>query len=200
MEEFAPPPRRSASSTASTATACAAARAAPNGWLMMAAAMNGTAEFFDEDGQSTIDSARRDQGAAVLIDLYQDGAGAARQRQLGLQRDRRRLLFGHLRLPRPGPRRADRASPSGWTPTASPWRRCRRARRGKSFPTIGYAGWAVFDTLRAQGRGLVADRAPVQPGVEHDLGRARRRDPDPQGRRAGSATSRPSSSRAGSPS
>ena len=25
---------------------------------------------------------------------------------------------------------------------------------GKSFPTIGYAGWSMFDAVRAQGRGL----------------------------------------------
>jgi multiple sugar transport system substrate-binding protein len=65
------------------------------------------------------------------------------QRELGLQRNRRRVLFRHLRHARPGSGRADRHR------RADERRGLRRrsdaeGADGKSFPTIGYAGWAMF--------------------------------------------------------
>ena len=80
-----------------------------NGWIMMAATMNGTNEFFNAEGQSRLQRARIGRRASqFLIDMYQEGLCTEGHRQLGLQRDRRGLLFRHLRLSRSGPRRADR--------------------------------------------------------------------------------------------
>ena len=45
-----------------------------NGWMMFAAAMNDTPEFFAEDGQPTINEPGAVRGLQTLIDLYQSGA------------------------------------------------------------------------------------------------------------------------------
>ena len=78
-----------------------------NGWMMFGATMAGANTFFNEDGTSTLNS----EGWVKGIDWWSTStrrASAEGQRQLGLQRDRRRLLFRHLRHARPGSGRADR--------------------------------------------------------------------------------------------
>ena len=44
-----------------------------NGWIMFAAAMNGTNEFFTEDGVSRINEPGSVEGIQFMIDMYQNG-------------------------------------------------------------------------------------------------------------------------------
>ena len=80
-----------------------------NAWVMMAAAMNGTNEFFTEDGQSRINEPGSVEGLQFLIDMYQDGNAPRDSVNWGFNEIVARLLFRHLRLPRSGSRRADRS-------------------------------------------------------------------------------------------
>ena len=180
------PKKISAAGRANTATACAAARAASTaGMMFMADRRTARTTFFNEDGTSTFNEPGCGQGPAVAGRHVQEGLRAEGQRELGLQRDRRRLLFRHLRHARPGSGRADRH------------RRADEARRtsrvapmplgpaGKAFPTIGYAGWAMFAASQHKDDAwkLIA---PLSVAREQSrLGEVRRRAPDPQGRRAG---------------
>ena len=65
---------------------------------------------------------------------------------------------------------------------------------GKSFPTIGYAGWGDVRGIRAQGRGIRADRPSFVAREQSGVGEVRRRHPDPSGRGAGSGVYRRGSS------
>ena len=67
-----------------------------NGYVMMMANMMGHDDYFDADGNSNLNSPEAIQGLQFLVDLYQNGYVPKDKRQLGLQRDRRRLLFRHL--------------------------------------------------------------------------------------------------------
>ena len=71
---------------------------------------------------------RLGQGPADAGRHLQERLGAEGQRELGLQRDRHRLLFRHLRHARPGSGRADRHRREDERRTTSPWRRCRSGR------------------------------------------------------------------------
>ena len=112
-----------------------------NGWVMFAATMAGDNTFFNDDGTSTMNSEGWVKGLTWMRRSLQEGLCAEGQRQLGLQRDRRRLLHRHLRLPRPGPGRADRhrRAHEARAITASP--PCRRARTARpSRPSAMPAG------------------------------------------------------------
>ena len=79
-----------------------------NGWVMFGATTNGDNDLLQ--GRRHLDLRRPGlgQGRHLPRRPLQERLRAEGQRQLGLQRDRRRLLFRHLRHARPGPRRADR--------------------------------------------------------------------------------------------
>ena len=79
-----------------------------NGWIMFAAAMNGSNVFFDEEGKSTLNQPDSVKGIQFLIDMYQNGYAPKDSVSWGFKRDRCRFLLGYMRLPRPGPRRFDR--------------------------------------------------------------------------------------------
>ena len=54
-----------------------------NGWIMMAATMNGSNTFFDEDGNSTLNQPGSVEGIQFLIDMYQNGYAPEGQRSAG---------------------------------------------------------------------------------------------------------------------
>lgn len=156
-----------------------------NGWMMMAANMMGSADFFDAEGKSTINSHKAVEGLQFLIDIYQDGLAPRDAVSWGFNEIVAGFYSGTCAFLDQDPDAliavAERMDADSFAVAPMP-----KGPDGKSFPTIGYAGWAALRQLGLQGRGVLADRAPVQPRVQRRLGQARRRDPDPPGRRPGS--------------
>ena len=79
-----------------------------NGYIMMMLNMMGHDDYFDAEGNSNLNSPDAIKGLQFLDRPVPERLRAAGQRQLGLQRDRRRLLLRHLRHAGSGSRRADR--------------------------------------------------------------------------------------------
>ena len=103
------PRRRSPSSDGKYGYCLRGGPGGANGYIMMMLNMMGQDNYFDEDGNiDARTSPDAVKGLQFLVDMYQNGYVPQGQRQLGLQRDRRRLLLRHLRDARPGPGRADR--------------------------------------------------------------------------------------------
>ena len=99
-----------------------------NGCIMFMLTQMGSNEFFDEEGNSTFNEPEAVKGLQILVDMYKNGYAPKDSGELGLQRDRRRLLFRHLRDARPGSGRADRRG------------RADEARRLRRGPHAGRAG------------------------------------------------------------
>ncbi|AFO87652.1 sugar ABC transporter substrate-binding protein [Phaeobacter inhibens] len=122
-----------------------------NGWVMMAAAMNGTNDFFTEDGKSRMNEPGSVEGIQFMLDLYQKGyapkdavswgfneivAGFYSGTCAFLDQDPDALIAISERMPAedfaviPMP-----VGPSG-----------------KAFPTIGFAGWSIFKATEHEGK------------------------------------------------
>ena len=116
-----------------------------NGWIMMAAVMNGTNEFFTEDGISRINEPGSVEGIQFLMDMYQNGFAPRDSVNWGfneivagfysgtcafLDQDPDALIAISERMPAED--FAVMPMPVGPS--------------GKAFPTIGFAGWSVFDS------------------------------------------------------
>ena len=70
--------------------------------------MNGKPGYFNEDGTSTFNEEGSVKGLQMMQDIYMKGWAPKDCDQLGLQRDRHRLLYRHLRHAEPGSGCADR--------------------------------------------------------------------------------------------
>ena len=137
------------------------------------------------------------RACTLLVDLYKNGLRAEGQRQLGLQRDRRRLLFRHLRHARPGPGRADRHRRADEARRTTASRRCRRARTARpSRPSAMPAG-RCSPPARTR-TCLEADRDAATGRKATSTGTRGPAPADPQVGREGPVLCQPSSSRAGS--
>lgn len=114
-----------------------------NGWIMFAATMNGTNEFFTENGQSRINEPGSVEGIQFMMDLYQKGYAPKDSVNWGfneivagfysgtcafLDQDPDALIAIQERMPAED--FAVMPMPVGPA--------------GKAFPTIGFAGWSVF--------------------------------------------------------
>lgn len=114
-----------------------------NGWMMFGASNTGSDAFFNETGASTLDSPGWVEGIDYLASLYQDGLAPPDSVNWGfneivagfysgacamLDQDPDALIAIEERMP---------AEDFGVTPFP-------KGPDGKAFPTIGYAGWAMF--------------------------------------------------------
>ncbi|NKG28964.1 sugar ABC transporter substrate-binding protein [Erwinia rhapontici] len=114
-----------------------------NAWMMFMAAMNGSPDFFDKQGNSTLTQPGALKGAQPLVDLYKSGGAPKDSVNWGfneivsgfysgkcamLDQDPDALIAIKNSMP------ADdfAVAPMPVGPS------------GKAFPTIGYTGWSVF--------------------------------------------------------
>ncbi len=167
-----------------------------NGWVMFGATMAGSTTLLQRRRHLDLHRSGWVEGSPGSRPL-QGRPGAEGQRQLGLQRDRRRLLFRHLRDARPGPRRADRHR------RAHEARGLRRHDHAEGpgrqdLPDHRLCRLGDVRRQREQGPGLEADRHARRPGRQRRLEQAHRRAADLQGGRERPVLCRASSSRAGS--
>lgn len=116
-----------------------------NGWMMMAANMMGSADFFDAEGKSTINSHKAVEGLQFLIDIYQDGLAPRDAVSWGFNEIVAGFYSGTCAFLDQDPDAliavAERMDADSFAVAPMP-----KGPDGKSFPTIGYAGWAAFDS------------------------------------------------------
>ena len=115
-----------------------------NGWIMFAATMNGTNEFFTEDGQSRINEPGSVEGIQFLIDMYQNGYAPKDSVNWGFNEIVAGFYSGTCAFLDQDPDAliaiAERMPAEDFAVIPMPV-----GPSGKAFPTIGFAGWSIFD-------------------------------------------------------
>jgi multiple sugar transport system substrate-binding protein len=115
-----------------------------NGWIMMAATMNGTNEFFTEDGQSRLNEPGSVEGLQFLIDMYQNGYAPRDSVGWGFNEIVAGFYSGTCAFLDQDPDALiavqQRMDADSFAVAPMP-----KGPAGKAFPTIGYAGWAAFE-------------------------------------------------------
>lgn len=116
-----------------------------NGWMMMAATMKGSPDFFDADGKSTLNTPEAVAGMQFLVDLYKDGLAPRDAVSWGFNEIVAGFYSGTCAFLDQDPDAliaiASRMDADSFAVAPMP-----KGPDGKSFPTIGYAGWAIFDS------------------------------------------------------
>ena len=114
-----------------------------NGWIMFAATMNGSNEFFTEDGKSRLDEPGSIEGIQFLIDMYQKGYAPKDSVSWGFNEIVAGFYSGTCAFLDQDPDAliavAERMDAEDFAVAPMPV-----GPAGKAFPTIGYAGWSVF--------------------------------------------------------
>lgn len=115
------------------------------GWIMMAAAMNGTNEFFTEDGQSRINEPGSVEGIQFMIDLYQSGSAPKDSVNWGFNEIVAGFYSGTCAFLDQDPDAliaiSERMPAEDFAVIPMP-----KGPDGQGFPTIGFAGWSIFNT------------------------------------------------------
>lgn len=116
-----------------------------NGWVMMAATMNGSNEFFTKEGKSRFNEPGSVAGVQFLMDMYQKGYAPKDSVNWGFNEIVAGFYSGTCAFLDQDPdaliaiaERMDAADFAVMPMPVGP--------AGKAFPTIGYAGWSVFDS------------------------------------------------------
>lgn len=116
-----------------------------NAWVMMAAAMNGTNEFFTEDGKSRINEPGSVKGLQFLIDMYQDGNAPRDSVNWGFNEIVAGFYSGTCAFLDQDPDAliavAERMPAEDFAVIPMPV-----GPSGKAFPTMGFVGWSIFNT------------------------------------------------------
>ena len=115
-----------------------------NGWLMMMLTMAGDNAFFDEDGNSTLDSPEAVAGFQFLVDMYKNGYAPRDSVNWGFNEIVSGFYSGTCAMLDQDPDAliavSERMDPEDFAVAPMPL-----GPAGKAFPSIGYAGWAMFD-------------------------------------------------------
>ena len=116
-----------------------------NGWIMMAAVMNGSNEFFTADGKSRINEPGSVAGLQFLMDLYQKGYAPKDSVNWGFNEIVAGFYSGTCAFLDQDPDAliaiAERMPAEDFAVMPMPV-----GPAGKACPTIGFAGWSVFNS------------------------------------------------------
>ena len=116
-----------------------------NGWIMMVAVMNGSNEFFTADGKSRINEPGSVAGLQFLMDLYQKGYAPKDSVNWGFNEIVAGFYSGTCAFLDQDPDAliaiAERMPAEDFAVMPMPV-----GPSGKAFPTIGFAGWSVFNS------------------------------------------------------
>lgn len=114
-----------------------------NGWIMFGATMNGTNEFFTEDGKSRINEPGSVEGIQFMIDMYQKGYAPKDSVNWGFNEIVAGFYSGTCAFLDQDPDAliaiAERMPAEDFAVIPMP-----TGPSGKAFPTIGFAGWSIF--------------------------------------------------------
>jgi multiple sugar transport system substrate-binding protein len=115
-----------------------------NGYIMMMANMMGHDNYFDEEGNSTLNSPDAIKGLQFVVDLYQKGYAPRDSVNWGFNEIVAGFYSGTCAMLDQDPDAliaiAERMAPEDFAVAPMPL-----GPAGKSFPTIGYAGWSMFE-------------------------------------------------------
>ncbi|WP_099827882.1 ABC transporter substrate-binding protein [Oceaniglobus indicus] len=116
-----------------------------NAWMMLATGMRGNDIYFDDDGKSTLNTPEAVAGFQYLIDLYQDGLTPRDSVSWGFNEVVAGFYSGTCAFLDQDPDAliavASRMDESSFAVAPIP-----KGPDGKSFPTIGYTGWSMFQS------------------------------------------------------
>ncbi|MBW9075261.1 ABC transporter substrate-binding protein [Agrobacterium deltaense] len=114
-----------------------------NGWVMFGASMAGSNEFFTKDGTSTFDSPGWVKGLTYVIDLYKNGYAPKDSVNWGFNEIVAGFYSGTCAFLDQDPDAliaiAQRMKPEDFGVMTMP-----KGHDGKTFPTIGFAGWSMM--------------------------------------------------------
>ncbi len=114
-----------------------------NGWVMFGASMAGSNEFFTKDGTSTFDSPGWVKGLTYVIDLYKSGYAPKDSVNWGFNEIVAGFYSGTCAFLDQDPDAliaiAQRMKPEDFGVMTMP-----KGPDGKTFPTIGFAGWSMM--------------------------------------------------------
>ncbi|CDI09961.1 ABC transporter substrate-binding protein [Agrobacterium pusense] len=114
-----------------------------NGWVMFGASMAGSNEFFTKDGTSTFDSPGWVKGLTYVIDLYKNGYAPKDSANWGFNEIVAGFYSGTCAFLDQDPDAliaiAQRMKPEDFGVMTMP-----KGPDGKTFPTIGFAGWSMM--------------------------------------------------------
>ena len=114
-----------------------------NGWVMFGASMAGSNEFFTKDGTSTFDSPGWVKGLTYVIDLYKNGYAPKDSVNWGFNEIVAGFYSGTCAFLDQDPDAliaiAQRMKPEDFGVMTMP-----KGPNGKTFPTIGFAGWSMM--------------------------------------------------------
>jgi multiple sugar transport system substrate-binding protein len=114
-----------------------------NGYIMMMLNMMGHDDYFDADGNSTLNSPDAIKGLQFLVDLYQNGYAPRDSVNWGFNEIVAGFYSGTCAMLDQDPDALiavkERMDPADFAVAPMPL-----GPAGKSFPTIGYAGWSMF--------------------------------------------------------
>lgn len=120
-----------------------------NGWIMMAATMNGTNEFFTAEGKSRLNEPGSVAGLQFLIDMYQKGYAPKDSVNWGFNEIVAGFYSGTCAFLDQDPDAliaiAERMPAEDFAVIPMPV-----GPAGKAFPTIGFAGWSIFKDSQHQ--------------------------------------------------
>jgi multiple sugar transport system substrate-binding protein len=114
-----------------------------SGWYMFMATMNGKGDWFTEDGTSTFNEPGAVKGFQFLVDIYQKGYAPKDSVNWGFNEIVAGFYSGTCAMLDQDPDAliaiAEKMDKSDFAVAPMPL-----GPSGKSFPTIGYAGWSMF--------------------------------------------------------
>lgn len=114
-----------------------------NAWMMFMAAMNGSPQFFDKQGNSTLTEPGAMKGAQLLVDMYQKGGASKDSVNWGFNEIVSGFYSGKCAMLDQDPdaliaiKNSMAADDFAVAPMPV-------GPSGKAFPTIGYTGWSMF--------------------------------------------------------
>ncbi|TIU17583.1 MAG: extracellular solute-binding protein, partial [Mesorhizobium sp.] len=113
------------------------------GWMMFGATMAGSNKFFNDDGTSTMNSEGWIKGLTWVVDLYKKGLAPKDSVNWGFNEIVAGFYTGTCAMLDQDPDAliaiAERMKPEDYGVTTMP-----KGPGGKTFPTIGYAGWSMM--------------------------------------------------------
>lgn len=120
-----------------------------NGYVMMMANMMGHDDYFDDEGSSNLNSPEAIAGLQFLVDMYQNGYVPKDSVNWGFNEIVAGFYSGTCAMLDQDPDAliaiAERMNEEDFAVAPMPL-----GPAGKSFPTIGYAGWAMFEASESK--------------------------------------------------
>jgi multiple sugar transport system substrate-binding protein len=148
MDEFVAASRKiSALGNGKTGYCLRGGTGSANGYSMFMLTMNGSPDYFDKDGNSTLDQPGAVKGLQTLVDMYKEGLVPRDSVNWGFNEIVAGFYSGTCAMLDQDPDALiaikERMNPEDFAVAPMPL-----GPGGKAFPTLGFAGWSMFETAK----------------------------------------------------